>query len=47
MGRSNEVSALRTIDVLEDLCEKIQSGNYDIEEIYEECQRRIAEIKVV
>lgn len=47
MGRINEVATSITIEILENLCEKIQSGNYDIEDIYEECQIKIAELKLV
>jgi uncharacterized protein YutE (UPF0331/DUF86 family) len=37
---------MTAIEALEDICEKIQSGNYDVQEIYEECQKKISELEV-
>lgn len=46
MGRINEVTSATVIEILNDICGKIKSGNYDIQEIYEECQHKIAEFSL-
>lgn len=43
MGRINEVAAESVIEVLEEICEMIESGDYTLQDIYDECQKKISE----
>ncbi len=47
LGQIHEVAVLFKIDLLNEICEMIQSGNYDIQEIYEFCQDKIEELKEI
>lgn len=44
MGRIHEVAALEQIDLLNEICQKIDSENYDIEDIYSWCQEKIEKL---
>ena len=47
LGRIHEVSALEQIDLLYEISDMIESANYDIQEIYELCQKKIKELETI